>query len=93
VRKLVQEKTNEIFRDYDFVLSPTTPTPAFKFGEKADNPIAMYLADIFTVHANIAGNPAITIPVGNHSNGMPVGMQVMGMNFSEDDLMALAKQI
>ena len=59
VRRLVQEKTNELLTQYDFLLSPTTPTTAFKFGEKTDNPIAMYLADIFTVHANISGNPAI----------------------------------
>jgi aspartyl-tRNA(Asn)/glutamyl-tRNA(Gln) amidotransferase subunit A len=80
-------------KDYDFVLSPTTPTPAFKFGEKANNPIAMYLADIFTVHANISGNPAISIPVGHHSNKMPIGLQLMSANFSEGELMAFAKHI
>lgn len=93
VRRLVQEKTNEILSSYDFILSPTTPTPAFKLGEKVSNPVAMYLADIFTVHANISGNPAISIPVGNHSNGMPMGLQLMSANFSEGELLQFAKKI
>ncbi len=93
VRRLVQEKTNEILSNYDFILSPTTPTPAFKLGEKVSNPVAMYLADIFTVHANISGNPAISIPVGNHSNGMPMGLQLMSANFSEGELLQFAKII
>ncbi len=93
VRRLVQEKTNEILSNYDFILSPTTPTPAFKLGEKVSNPVAMYLADIFTVHANISGNPAISIPVGNHSNGMPMGLQLMSANFSEGELLQFAKKI
>ena len=93
VRKLVQQKTNEILEQYDFILSPTTPTPAFKLGEKASNPIAMYLADIFTVHANISGNPALTIPIKNHSNSMPMGLQLMSANFSEGELMQFAKSI
>lgn len=93
VRKLVQDKTNEILNQYDFVLSPTTPTPAFKLGEKASNPIAMYLADIFTAHAPISGNPAISVPMGSHSNGLPMGLQIMGANFSEGELMAFAKLV
>jgi aspartyl-tRNA(Asn)/glutamyl-tRNA(Gln) amidotransferase subunit A len=93
VRRLVQEKTNEILSSYDFILSPTTPTPAFKLGEKVSNPVAMYLADIFTVHANISGNPAISIPLGNHSNGMPMGLQLMSANFSEGELLQFAKKI
>lgn len=91
VRRLVQEKTNEILSQYDFILSPTTPTPAFKLGEKVSNPVAMYLADIFTVHANISGNPAISIPMKNHSNGMPIGLQLMSANFSEGELLQFAK--
>ncbi len=93
VRRLVQEKTNEIFALYDFILSPTTPTTAFKFGEKSDNPIAMYLADIFTVHANISGNPAISVPMGTHSNGMPMGVQLMAKHFCEGEMMQLAETI
>ncbi|MCU0422616.1 MAG: Asp-tRNA(Asn)/Glu-tRNA(Gln) amidotransferase subunit GatA [Bacteroidia bacterium] len=93
VRRLVQQKTLEIFNDYDFILSPTTPTPAFKFGEKANNPIAMYLADIFTVHANITGYPAISVPMAEHSNKMPMGVQLMGRPFEEGNLMSLASLI
>jgi aspartyl-tRNA(Asn)/glutamyl-tRNA(Gln) amidotransferase subunit A len=92
-RRLVKEKTEELFETYDFLLSPTTPTPAFKFGEKTSNPIAMYLADIFTVHANIAGNPAISVPMGNHSNGMPMGIQLMGRPFEEGALMQISSNI
>lgn len=93
VRRLVQDKTNSIFETYDFVLSPTTPTTAFRFGEKTDDPIAMYLADIFTVHAPIAGNPAISIPAGVHTNGMSIGVQLMGKHFGEKDLMHLASAL
>lgn len=93
VRRLVQQKTEEIFKQYDFVLSPTSPTVAFKFGEKSDNPLAMYLADIFTVHANISGNPAISIPNGTGKDGMPVGLQLMAKPFNEAHLMAISNQI
>ncbi len=93
VRRLVQEKTNELLSQYDFLLSPTTPTTAFKFGEKTDNPIAMYLADIFTVHANISGNPAISVPMGKHTNGMPMGVQLMAKHFCEGEMMQLASTI
>lgn len=93
VRRLVQQKTEEIFKEYDFVISPTSPTVAFKFGEKSDNPIAMYLADIFTVHANIAGNPAISIPNGTGKDNMPVGLQLMAKPFCEGALMAVSDLI
>jgi aspartyl-tRNA(Asn)/glutamyl-tRNA(Gln) amidotransferase subunit A len=93
VRRLVKNKTDEILAQYDFVLSPTTPTPAFKLNEKSADPIAMYLADIFTVHANIAGNPAISIPVGNNEKGLPIGVQIMGRNFDEAKLMHLAASL
>ncbi|MFN3445272.1 MAG: Asp-tRNA(Asn)/Glu-tRNA(Gln) amidotransferase subunit GatA [Bacteroidia bacterium] len=93
VRRLVQEKTNELLGKYDFLLSPTTPTTAFKFGEKTDNPIAMYLADIFTVHANISGNPAISVSMGAHTNGMPMGVQLMAKHFCEGEMMQLASTI
>jgi len=93
VRRLVQQKTEEIFKEYDFVISPTSPTVAFKFGEKSDNPIAMYLADIFTVHANIAGNPAISIPNGTGKDNMPVGLQLMTKPFCEGALMAVSDLI
>src|SRR5690606_12939941 len=77
VRSLITESTLKILSEYDFIMMPTTPTSAFKIGEKASNPVAMYLADIFTVQANLAGIPAINIP-GGESNGMPWGLQIMG---------------
>lgn len=93
VRRLVRETTNHIFEKFDFILLPTTPTPAFKAGEKSKDPIAMYLADIFTVHANIAGNPAVSIPCGTHSNGLPMGVQLMSKNFTEAELLAFANTL
>lgn len=83
VRKLVYEKIKEILSDNDFILLPASPVTAFKAGEKADDPIAMYLADIYTVMANLAGIPAISLPLYKHSNGMPFGLQVMATHFDE----------
>jgi aspartyl-tRNA(Asn)/glutamyl-tRNA(Gln) amidotransferase subunit A len=93
VRRKVKNETDAILSNYDFILSPVTPSTAFKFGEKTTNPIEMYMADIFTVHANLSGHPAIAIPIGNHSNGMPIGMQLLGKYFSENALLNLAKTI
>jgi aspartyl-tRNA(Asn)/glutamyl-tRNA(Gln) amidotransferase subunit A len=93
VRRLVQEKTARILEEYDFILSPTSPTTAFKIGEKSDNPIAMYLADIFTVHANIAGVPALNIPFGVDTNGMPIGVQIMANMHEDALLLSLAEEL
>lgn len=93
VRRLLQNKVNEIFAAYDFILSPTTPGTAFKFGQKGADPIAMYLEDIFTVLANITGHPAISVPAGKHSNGLPFGIQITGKAFQESDLFSVAKNI
>ncbi len=93
VRRMVKDKTEELLQEYDFILSPTAPTAAFKIGEKANNPIAMYLADMFTVHANISGHPAISIPAGTDKNGMPVGVQFMGRSFEEGELLAFSALI
>lgn len=93
VRRLVQEKTAKILEEFDFILSPTSPTTAFKIGEKSDNPIAMYLADIFTVHANIAGIPAINIPFGEDTNGMPIGVQIMANMHEDALLLSLAEEL
>jgi aspartyl-tRNA(Asn)/glutamyl-tRNA(Gln) amidotransferase subunit A len=90
VRRLVKQKTDELFKTYDLILSPTSPTTAFKLGEKANNPISMYLADIFTVHANISGNPAISVPNGTNESGLPIGLQLMADHFNEGMLMAFA---
>lgn len=93
VRRKVQQETEAILSRYDFILSPVTPGTAFKFGEKSTNPVEMYLADIFTVHANISGHPAIAVPAGTHTNGMPVGIQLLGKLFNESALLALAQTI
>lgn len=91
VRNLVKQKTDEIFSEYDFIMSPTSPTTAFKIGEKSDDPLAMYLADIFTVHANIAGCAAISIPNGVDNNNMSIGLQFMAKSFDEARLLAFVK--
>jgi aspartyl-tRNA(Asn)/glutamyl-tRNA(Gln) amidotransferase subunit A len=90
VRRLLVKKTNEVFSSYDFILMPGSPTPAFKIGAKMNDPIAMYLGDIFTVMANLIGCPAISIPLYKHSSGMPFGMQVMSKKFNELSLLRVS---
>ena len=90
VRRLLTDKTNAIFADYDAVIMPTSPTTAFPIGDKSDDPIAMYLADIFTVFANLTGIPGISIPLFKHSNGMPFGLQVMTKKTDELTLLQMA---
>jgi aspartyl-tRNA(Asn)/glutamyl-tRNA(Gln) amidotransferase subunit A len=92
VRRLIKEKTEKILSEYDVILLPTTPTTAFEAGQVKDN-IQMYLQDIFTVQANLAGNPAISIPVGDHSNGLPIGMQLIGKNYEETALLKAANTL
>ena len=93
VRKLLQEKTFEILKNYDFIVTPSTPGPAFEFGKNSADPIKMYLEDIFTVQANIAGVPAISVPCGIHSNGLPMGIQLMANYFEEGKLFELSSKI
>lgn len=90
VRRLMKNATDAIFNTVDVLLLPTTPTTAFEIGAIKD-PIQMYLQDIFTVHANITGNPALSIPFKTHSNGMPYGIQIMSNRFKEDKLFNFAK--
>lgn len=91
VRKILTEKIQLIFNDFDFIILPTSPVTAFKTGEKMEDPIAMYLADIYTVMANLVGIPAISIPLFTHSNGMPFGLQVMANRFDEVSLLQVSK--
>jgi aspartyl-tRNA(Asn)/glutamyl-tRNA(Gln) amidotransferase subunit A len=93
VRKMLRQKTREILADYDFIVTPSTPSTAFEFGKNSDDPIKMYLEDIFTVQANLVGNPAISVPNGLHSNGLPIGIQFLGRDFKEGDLLNIAKQV
>ena len=93
VRRLVQNKTEKILMDFDFILSPTTPHTAFDIGNKHTDPTAMYLEDIFTVHANISGNPAINLPLYTHSNGMPFGLQLLSKKFKEKELYSISSEL
>lgn len=89
VRRVLQDKTDEILTKFDVILLPTTPTTAFGINAVSD-PISMYLQDIFTVHANLSGNPAISLPLGKHSNGLPFGIQVIADHFKEKELFAFS---
>lgn len=89
VRNLIKRDFDNIFKEFDAIISPTAPTPAYKIGEKTANALEMYLGDIYTVPVNISGIPAISLPCGL-SNGLPVGMQIMGNYFKEDTLFNLA---
>ncbi len=90
VRRLIKEKTDEVFTCYDFILLPNAPTTAFRLGEHTADPLEMYLADLFTVQANVVGIPAISIPSGNDKNGLPIGIQIMANFFDEERLLAFA---
>ena len=92
VRRLIKEVTEQMLKENDILLFPTTPTTAFKIGEIND-PIQMYLQDIFTVHANIVGVPAVSLPMGNHSNNLPIGVQLMSNTFKEDLLYSASQYI
>jgi aspartyl-tRNA(Asn)/glutamyl-tRNA(Gln) amidotransferase subunit A len=83
VRQLLVQKTNKIFEDFDAIILPTVPTPAFKIGEKTTDSVAMFLADIYTVFANLTGIPAISLPLFQHSTGLPFGLQVLTSHFNE----------
>lgn len=87
VRTLIRQDFDEAFKQVDLILSPTSPTPAFKIGEKVTDPIAMYLSDIFTIPANLAGIPAISVPCGFTKTGLPIGLQLMARAFDESTLL------
>ncbi len=92
VRRVLRDKTNDIFKKYDFILSPTTPGTAFKHGDVKD-PIQMYLEDIFTVLANLTGMPAISLPIGKHSNGLPFGIQLMGKKMGDKKMLEFSRHL
>jgi len=93
VRRLIRDFTLSIFEDFDFILLPTTPGTAFPIGEKSNDPLVMYLEDIFTVQANLCGIPAISLPLGKHSNGLPFGVQLMGNLMKENELLAFSEEL
>ena len=90
VRMLIRQDFANAFAGCDAILTPTAPTPAFLFGEKVNDPLAMYLNDIYTVTANLAGIPGISVPCGLSSEGLPIGLQLLGPNWSEALLLRLA---
>jgi len=89
-RRLILDGYNDIFSKADVLFLPTTPTPAFKRGEKTADPVSMYLSDYFTVSANLAGVPAISIPAGKSSGNLPIGMQLQAKNFEDERLLQFA---
>jgi aspartyl-tRNA(Asn)/glutamyl-tRNA(Gln) amidotransferase subunit A len=90
VRRLIKERTDQILQQYDFILTPTAPEPAFKIGRQDIDPIVTYLEDIFTVQASLAGVPAISLPVQNNSAGLPLGLQLLTKSFGEAELLNFA---
>ena len=90
VRSLLARDFDEAFAKVDVIVTPTTPTPAFKLGEKTDDPLAMYLADIFTVTADLVGIPGISVPCGKNREGLPIGLQILGKHFDEATVLRVA---
>jgi len=90
VRTLIRQDFDAAFKEVDLIVTPVTPTPAFKLGEKSEDPLQMYLSDIFTISVNLAGLPAIALPCGFSRAGLPIGMQLIGRAFQEDTLLRSA---
>jgi aspartyl-tRNA(Asn)/glutamyl-tRNA(Gln) amidotransferase subunit A len=90
VRRLIRDKVDALLTTYDFLLSPVTPTPAFKIGENMQDPLVMYMADIYTVLASLAGIPAVALPLGNNKAGLPLSVQLMTKHFNEQELLNLS---
>ena len=90
VRKLIKNDFDEVYKKVDAILTPSTPSSAFKIGEKKDDPVSMYLNDIFTVPVNLAGLPGISIPAGHDDKGYPLGLQIIGKAFDEQNILNIA---
>lgn len=93
VRRVIKEATDKVFEQYDFWLMPVAPTTAFKLGSFATDPLQMFLADLFTVQANVVGIPGLAFPCGNDHNGLPVGLQLLSGYFQEEKLLAFVKNL
>ncbi len=94
VRRLIKNDFDRAFADgVDCIVCPTSPTPAFRIGEKTDDPLTMYLSDVYTISANLAGIPAVSVPCGSSSEGLPIGVQLMGKPFAEPDIFRVATVI
>ena len=90
MRSLIARDFAQAFEQVDAIVTPTSPVPAFRIGEKADDPLAMYLADIYTVTGSLAGVPGISVPAGKTIEGLPVGLQIFGSAFGEERMLQLA---
>ena len=90
VRALIARDFTEVFKEYDCIVTPTSPTTAFGLGEKLENPLAMYLSDVYTISANLAGVPAISVPCGSSKKGLPIGLQITAKAFDEETLFRVA---
>ena len=93
VRRLIKDYTENLLNDFDYIIMPTTPSTAFKFGEHSDDPVAMYLEDLFTVQASVSGVPSISLPNGKDASGMPIGLQVISNSFKEAELFAFSNYL
>ena len=93
VRARMEKEVGAVLQQYNFIFCPTAPTPAFKLGERVNDPIAMYLSDLFTTFVNLSHIPALSIPAGKAKDGRPVGMQIVGAKFSEEKILRLAKTL
>ena len=90
VRRLIKNDYDTAFDKCDVIFMPTTPTTAFKFGEFSDDPLAMYLADIYTASANLAGIPGISVPIGNDEKGLPMGGQFLAKQFDDEKILQIS---
>jgi aspartyl-tRNA(Asn)/glutamyl-tRNA(Gln) amidotransferase subunit A len=90
VRRLIQEDFVNAFTKVDCLITPTSPTTAFKAGEKVDDPLQMYLSDIYTTSANLAGIPGMSVPCGQDHQGLPIGLQILGRQFDESTILKVA---
>lgn len=93
VRRILRDQTRAIFEHYDFILMPAAPSTAFRLGEHTNNPLAMYLADVYSVYANVAGIPGISVPCGADRHGLPIGLQLLADDFEEAKLLAFANRL
>lgn len=93
VRRLIKQDFEDVFSKVDVIVSPTAPTTAFKLGENQDDPVQMYLNDVYTISANLAGICGISVPCGTHSNGLPFGIQFLGNSFRETDVLRAGRKI
>ena len=93
VRKMIKNDFDKSFNDVDAILTPSTPSSAFKIGDKSSDPVSMYLNDIFTVPVNLSGLPAISVPAGYDKNNLPLGLQFIGKPFDEQTILNLSLAI